>query len=443
MLGFAALLTAISGVVCGLAPLAGFGTADFRSRGQTEGITRTRLRTALVVCEVALAVMLVASAGLLGRTLAKLQAVDVGFQMERMLAVSMDLTTGPLRGRGNAVRFLEEAVARVSTLPGVQSAGVATGMPLEAGTAGQAITPEHRQPMLAAASPQVVQSAVSPGYFATMGVPIVKGQGCTDTDSADGTLVALLNDTAARRYWPGEDPIGETVHDRQPRAVRVFPSSEHSRRDRMADSRRGRRRHAIRGIRRRHPARGVPLLQAVSDLRATAVRPGRRRSDDAGAGYPAGTAAVSNRAVLVRMRTMENVAGQSLTSQRLRAVLAGSFSALALVLGMLGIYGVLSYTVGSDREIGIRMALGADRTRVSRMIVWQALRLTAAGIVVGLFGAFAAARWIASLLFGVQPLDPWTFAGTCLLMLGTAILASSAPAWRATRVDPAVALRSE
>jgi ABC-type antimicrobial peptide transport system permease subunit len=155
-------------------------------------------------------------------------------------------------------------------------------------------------------------------------------------------------------------------------------------------------------------------------------------------------AAVSNRAVVVRIRTMEDVAGQSLTNQRLRAALVGSFSALALALGMLGIYGVLSYTVGQrTREIGIRMALGADRSQVSRMIVGQAFRLTAAGILLGLFGAFAAARWIASLLFGVQPLDALTFVGTCLLMLSAAILASSAPAWRATRIDPAVALRTE
>jgi putative ABC transport system permease protein len=444
VLGFAALLTVICGVVCGLAPLVGSGLGDFRSRGQTEGTTSTRLRTALVVCEVALAVTLVVSAGLLIRTLSKLQAVDVGFQMERILTVSMDLTTGPLRGRGHSVQFLEEAVARVSAMPGVQRAGVATGMPLEAGTAGQAITPENRQPTLAAASPQVVQSAVSPGYFATMSVPIVKGRGCTDADSADATLVSLLNETAARRYWPGEDPIGKrfTIGSLERFGYFRPPSSPGAIEWRtivgvVADMR-----SAGFGADIQpevyHCYKQFPIYEPQLFVRAAAdpmaLAPAIRQA----------LASIDHRAVVVRLRTMEHVAGQSLASQRLRALLLGSFAALALALGMLGIYGVLSYTVNQRRrEIGIRMALGADRTQVSRMIVWQALRLTATGIVLGLFGAFISARWIASLLFGVQTLDPLTFTVTCLLMLGSAILASTVPASRATRVDPAVALRSE
>ena len=141
---------------------------------------------------------------------------------------------------------------------------------------------------------------------------------------------------------------------------------------------------------------------------------------------------------------MDQVAAQSLMDERLRATLVVSFSAVALALGMLGVYGVLSYTVGQrTQEIGIRMALGADRTQVSRMIVGQAVRLTATGILLGLAGAVATARLIASLLFGVQPLDAVTWAGTCLLMLAASVLASSVPARRATRVDPTVALRSE
>jgi putative ABC transport system permease protein len=403
-----------------------------------------RLRKALVVSEVALAVILVASAGLLVRTLAKLQAVDVGFQVERILTVSMDVTTGPLRGRGNAARFLEELIPRVVALPGVHSVGAATGMPLEAGSAGQAITPEDRPPMLAAASPQVAQSAVSPGYFTTIGIALVKGRGCTEADTADATLVALLNETAARRYWPSEDPVGKrfAMGSRERFGFFRAPSTPGAIEWReiigvVADIR-----SAGFGADIQPEVyycyKQFPIYEPQLFVRAAtdpvALAPAIRRE----------IAAVSNRAVVVRFRTMEDVAGQSLTNQRLRAALVGSFSALALALGMLGIYGVLSYTVGQrTREIGIRMALGADRSQVSRMIVGQAFRLTAAGILLGLFGAFAAARWIASLLFGVQPLDALTFVGTCLLMLSAAILASSAPAWRATRIDPAVALRTE
>ena len=190
VLGFATLLSLISGVICGLAPLVGWQAADWRSRGQTEGTTSKLLRQALVVSEVALAVILVASAGLFVRTLAKLQAVEVGFQRERILTVSLDVTTGPLRGRGNAARFLEELIPRVAALPGVRSVGAATGTPLELGPAQQAITREDRAVDLAAASPHVVQTAVTPGYFAALGVALTRGRFCTEADTADGALVA-------------------------------------------------------------------------------------------------------------------------------------------------------------------------------------------------------------------------------------------------------------
>jgi len=445
VLAFAVLLTVVSAVLCGLAPLVGWRSANFQSRGQTEGVTSMRLRNALVVSEVALAVTLVASAGLFVRTLVKLRAVDVGFRMDRVLTVSMDMTTEPFRGRrGNAARFLEQLIPRLAALPGVQSVAAATGMPLEAGPAEQAITREDRPALLAAASPRVTQTAVTPGYFATIGVALQKGRFCTEADTADGTLVALVNETAARRYWQGEDPIGKRFARGSRERFNFF----------RAPSTPG-------AIEWRE------IVGIVADMRSAGfaddIQPEvyycykqfpfyeprlfvRTTSDPTAlaAAVRGEIAAANTRAVVVRMRTLEDVAGESLTNQRLRAALVGAFSALALALGMLGIYGVTAYTVGQrTQEIGIRMALGADRIHVSRMIVSQAFRLTAAGILLGLFGAFAAARSTASLLFGVPPFDAVTFAGTCLLMLGAAILASSAPAWKATQVDPAVALRSE
>ena len=444
VLGFAAVLTVICGVICGLAPLVGWEAADWRGRGQTEGTTSRRIRQALVMSEVALAVTLVASAGLLVRTLANLQAVDVGFQWERILTVSLDVTTDTLRGRGNAARFLEEVIPRIAALPGVRSVGAATGTPLEGGPAGQAITREDRAALLAVASPQVVQTAVTPGYFTALGVALTRGRFCTEADTAEGALVALLNETAARRYWPGEDPVGK----------RFAMGS----RERFGFFRPPRVPGAI---------EWREVVGVVADMRsagfAADIQPEVyycykqfplyeprlfvRTAGDTAALAPAirrELHAANNRVVIVDMRTMEQVAAQSVTEQRLRAALVVSFSVLALVLGMLGIYSVLSYTVGQrTQEIGIRMALGADRTQVSRMVVGQAVRVTAAGIVLGLVGAFATARVIASLLFGVQPLDAMTFAGTCLVMLAAAVLASGPPARRATRVDPAVALRRE
>lgn len=443
VLAFAVLLTVISAVVCGLTPLVGW-QSNSQTRGQTEGVTSARLRKALVVSEVALGVMLVASAGLLVRTLVKLRAVDVGFRMDQVLTVSMDVTTEPLRGRGNAARFLEQLIPRLAALPSVQSVGAATSMPLEAGPADQAITREDRPALLAAASPRVTQTAVTPGYFTAIGAALQKGRLCTDADTADGTLVALVNETAARRYWSGEDPIGKRFARGSRERFNFFRAPS-----------------APGAIEWRE------IVGVVSDMRSAGfaddIQPEvyycykqfpiyepqlflRTASDPTAlaAAVRREIAAVNARAVVVRTRTLEDVAGESLTDQRLRAALVATFSALALALGMLGIYGVTAYTVGQrTQEIGIRMALGADRIQVARMIVSQTVRLTAAGISLGLFGAFAAARSTASLLFGVQPFDAVTFAGTCLLMLGAAILASSGPAWKATRVDPAVALRSE
>jgi predicted permease len=443
VLGFAVLLAMACGVACGLAPLAEWRTADWSRRGQTEGGASKRLREFLVVGEVALALSLVASAGLLARTVAKLQSVELGFRFDRILAVSLDLGTRPLRGRGNAARFVEELMPRVAALPGVRAAAATNALPLENGRAGQAITREGRPALPAADSPQVVQRAVTPGYFTAMGIPLRKGRLFTEADTGDGNLVAIVNETAARRYWPGEDPVGTRF---------AVGSLERF------------------GSFRRPPPGGVELREivgVVADVRtagfAAEVQPEVYYSYKQ---YPLydvrllvwaavdpttlapvirrEAAAVNPRAVVARVRTMEEVAAASLAEPRQRAALVGVFSALALGLGMLGIYSVMSYTVARrTKEIGIRVALGAQPGDVLRLVVGQALRLAAAGVIVGLAGAVAAGRWISGLLFGVQPGDPATLAGTCLLLAGAAVAASYRPARHAARVDPAVALRSE
>lgn len=445
VLGFAMLLGTVSGVLCGLAPLFGWQAADSRSRAQTEGTASRRLRHVLVVSEVALAVMLVASAGLLVRTLANLNAVDIGFQTEGILTMSLDVTTETLRGRGNAARFLEELIPRVAALPGVRSAGAATGTPFESGPAAQAITREDRSALLAVESPKVVQMAVTPGYFTALGAALIKGRFCTEADTADGVLVALLNETAARRYWPGEDPIGKrfAIGSRERFGFFRAPATPGAIEWReivgvVADVRSAGFAAEIQPeayyCYKQFPLYEPRLFVRTAGDAAAALAPAIRQA----------IRAVNNRAVILDVRTMEQVAAESLKDQRLRAALVVTFSVLALGLGMLGIYGVQSYAVGQrTREIGIRMALGADRTEVARMIVGQAVRLTAAGILLGLVGAATVARVIASVLFGVRPLDAVTFAATCLLLLAASVVASSVPARRAMRVDPAVALGSE
>jgi putative ABC transport system permease protein len=444
VLGFAALLALTTGLFCGLAPLAEWSNIDWRSRGQTEGTASKRTRQALVVSEVAVAVVLVAAAGLLVRTLANLQAVDVGFQTENLLSVSTDVTVGPLRQRGNAARLVRDVLPRIAGLPGVRSAAASTGTPLEEATATQAITRQDRPPVTAAESPQVIQTAVTPDYFRTMGVPLRMGRHFTEGDSAEGKLVAIVNETAARRYWPGEDPIGKRF---------AIGSLERFGRFR-APSATG-------------PIEWREIVGVVADIRssgfAAEIQPEiyycyaqyplyaptfivRTETDPKSLAtlVRREISSVSKQAVVTNVRTIAEVARGSLREQRIRAMLLMGFSGLALILSLLGIYGVLSYTVGQrTQEIGIRMALGADHAEVSRMVVGQALRMTVTGIILGLAGAFAVTRWMTSLLFGVQPLDPLTFVVSCALLLGVSVLASYAPVRRAIRVDPALALRSE
>jgi putative ABC transport system permease protein len=441
---FAAALTIGSALACGLAPLVEWSAADWAGRARTEGTASRRLRSALVIGEVALAVTLVATASLLVRTLAKLDGVEAGFSRDRTLVVSLDTTTGPLRGRGNSARFLEDLLPRIAALPGVRAAGATTGVPLESGAAEQPITREGHPLLPAADSPRVLQTAVTPGYFAAMGVPLRRGRAFSEMDTADGNLVAILNETAARRYWPNEDPIGQ----------RFTRGS----RERF-------------GYFRRPPAPEAPewleIVGVVADVHSS--KPGLGQQPEVfhcykqfpiydpklllrtaaeplllAAAVRREIAATNRSAVVTDVRTMDQVAAAATAEPRMRARVAGSFSGLALALGMLGIYGVLSYTVSQRvREIGIRMALGATRFDVACRIVGQALALTGAGLALGLGGAFAAARWISTLLYGVEAIDPVTTLVTCVLLAAAAVTASLEPMRRAMRVDPAAALRSE
>jgi predicted permease len=401
------------------------------------------MRHALVVGQVAIAAAVVASAGLLVRTVVKLRGVDVGFETSRTLVVATDLTTSGLRERGSAARLVADLIPRIATLPGVRAAAATTGVPLEAGPAGQAIT-RYGDPVRAAAeSPQVVQTAVTPDYFRAMGIPITRGRSFTDDDRDDSTLVAVVNETAARRYWPDGDPIGQ--------------------------------RFAIGSLERfgsfRQPKPGEvewrEIVGIVGDIRsggfASEVQPEVFYNykqfplyDPSiivrTVGSPAALiqsirseiAAVNTQAIVTRVRTLDAVADQTIANPRLRAAMASLFSGLALLLGMLGIYGVMSYTIEQQRrEIGIRMALGAQRHQVGLTVMGRALRLTAFGIALGLVAAWIAARWISSLFFGVGPTDAVALGAACAVLMAAAVLASANPAWRAAGVDPAVALRRE
>jgi putative ABC transport system permease protein len=446
VLTFAMVLTLATGAACGLAPLVEWRAANWRTDRHTEAQTTRRLRQALVVGEVALAVALVASAGLLVKTVVNLESVDVGFEKSRALIVSTDLTTSSLRARGRAARFVETLLPRLAGLPAVRAVAAATGAPFEGTVAGQAITREGDPVRPAAQSPQVAHTAVTTGFFDAMGMRILRGRGVSDSDRADGTLVAVINETAARRYWPGEDPVGKRF---------ALGSRERF------------------GSFRQLPYPGAiewrEIVGVVSDIRsagfAAEIQPEvyygykqfplydprivvRAASDRAietlATAVRQEIRAVNADAVIVGVRTLDDLATSSIAEPRLRAGLVTTFSAIAVLLGMLGIYGLMSYTVAQrTREIGIRMALGARGADVGRMVVGQALRLTSIGIMLGLLVALGVARWISSVFFGVSTADVPTLAITSVLLVSAAAIASAWPARRAVRIEPSVALRHD
>lgn len=444
-LWFTLLLTLICGCICSLAPIVSSSSRlNFVSRGETETASSRRMRNTLVVAEVAIAVTLVVNAGLLLRTLVQLQNTNLGFSTASTLSLSLDLTTGSLRERGRASGFLDDLQRRVRELPGVVAVATTTRVPFDGQAAAQAITREGQPALAAAASPQIAQSAVSPSYFGLMGMRLLDGRLLSGSDSSAGKLVAVVNETAAKRYWPGESPVGKRF---------AIGSRERF------------------GYFRPPPSPGAiewrEVVGVVSDVRTAGfgsqIQPEVYYSHQQfpiydplllvrTAGDPMLTVpairehvrAVNSRAVIAKVQTLEMAAGHSLADPKLRAGVTGAFSVMSLLLGVLGIYGVMSYTVERrTREIGLRMALGADHRQISAMVMGQALRLTMTGVAIGLAAAWMVSRWASSLFFGVSPSDLQSFAAPPVLFALAAVLASYLPARRAMEVDPATALNSE
>jgi putative ABC transport system permease protein len=441
VLAFTALISVASAVACGLMPLVHWRTARWHTRGQTESRSSRRVRSGLVVGEVALSAVLVTGAGLLMRTVEKLREVDFGVQTQQILAVSTDFNVEGLRD--NAPRFLGQVLPRLAALPGVRMAAAATWLPIENG--GLAPITLENQPLRAAAeSPQVSQSAVTPGYFSLMGIPLKRGRLFTEADTAEGKLVAVVSETAWRRYWPNEDPIGKRF---------AIGSLEHF--------------GSFRRLQAPEVAEWREIVGVVGDVRAAGFNSGtlpqiyysyrqfpvydptillRTVGDPILLASAARdeTKRTNNRAVVTEVRSMDQVVLDVIAEPRLRASIVTIFASLAVLLGMLGIYGLTSYTVTRrTQEIGIRMALGAREIQVGRMVVGHALSLAACGAALGLIASLAAARVLASLMFGIGPFDPLTLMAACLLLVGSAVVASYLPVRRAMRIDPASSLRNE
>ncbi len=439
----AALLFALAVAVCmallfGLAPALQAMRADQHAalrdsgaRGGGEGAGRARLRNYLVIGEVALAVVLLAGAGLLLESLRQLLRVDPGFRTAGVTTTELTLPMRKFRTLDATAAFVETYLERLRALPGISSAGAALSLPMgsvysyfEFRIAGD---PPAPIPPFAGHTP------VTPGYFETMGIPLRQGRFFDARDGRDSPRVIVISEPMARQYFPGRNPIGQRL--------RVFIGGPEPFDGEIIG--------VTGGVRHENLARAprvemyVPLAQSPYPIANIVVRSSLDH-DALAASIKQALRNLDPDMPLYRIRPLEEVVLESAAAPRARGFLTALFAAAALLLASIGIYGVMSYSVSRrSQEIGIRMAMGATPLDILRMVLAQSARLMAAGMLCGLALTAALGRLLGNLLFGVSALDPAVLVAVCLLLLLVATAATSIPAWRAARIDPLRALRQE
>jgi predicted permease len=439
---FTGAASVATGILFGLAPALAGGRADLGlalREGDRAGERRSgkRLRAALVVAEVALSVVLLAGAGLMLRTLWVLVSTDPGFAPRGVLTATFFLPASRYDGAAQRAAFAERAVARLQALPGVEVAGATSHLPLAGGQLTYGFAIEGKPAPAAAGDPTAIPEAdfraVTPDYLRALRIPLRAGRGIAPADAAGAPPIALINEAAARTYWPGEDPLGHRIQIARGRGTPPW---------REIVGIVGDLRHEGLQVPPR-PEVYVPLAQDPLPYFAVALRT---------AGDPAALAVPLREAMreidadqpVSRLRPMAELVAAATSGTRFQGALLGAFAAVALALAAVGIYGVMAHAVAHrTREIGVRMALGAARSDIMRLVVGQGMRLAAAGIALGIGGALALTRLLSAQLFGVAPSDPATFACVTLALGAVALAACWLPARRATRVEPMAALRAE
>lgn len=399
------------------------------NRGLKDGLrspfvsmSRRSFRAVLVAGEVALAAVLLTCAGLVIRSFVRLSAVNLGFDSEKVLTVDLART----KQGGNV--FYKDVLERLSALPQVHAVGAINLRPLSGTDWSQDITVESRPPRPRGDLIWAAHREVSLGYFRAMRIPLLSGRSFAATDQ--GKSVAVISETMARRYWPGENPVGNRFGVNCSGTKCAWNSIVGVVGDVKELG-------ATTG-----PAAAMYFLGMTTEMTLVvraAQDPGSLIADVRGI-----ISSVDPDQPVANIRTMENIVSESVAPQRLTMLIAGLFAALAVLLAMMGLSGVIAYSVAQrNHEFGIRLALGARKGDILQLVVSQGLRLAVAGIIVGMAGALAMARVVASLLFGIRPTDPITFGAVAILLFGVALLACYIPARRAAKADPMVALRCE
>jgi len=434
---FTMSLSVLTGFLFGLAPAFSSARADLQSTlkdsGRGVGPGRGRMRSALVSAEVALVLVLLVGAGLLLRSFSRLRTESPGFTPDHVLSLQIFLPQARYTDDAARRHFHDAFLEKLNALPGVISAASASPAPFSAvpmvidygfHVVGRPVPPPGQEPI-------AIYNRVSPGYFGTIGTPLLRGREFTQRDDERASRVAIVSDGMAKRFWPGEDPIGRTfvVGTRQPITYEIVGVAGDVKRMTLTAA--------------MPPEIYVPFAQSTIGRLEFLVRTEGRPAEMAAA-VKAQMWSVDKDIPANYLNTMDQLIQGSLAQPRFNAALLAAFAGLALILAMVGLYGVIAYSVSQrTREIGVRMALGAQRADIFRNVLAHGMTLTLAGIVAGLGAALALAGFLSGLLYGISALDPATYAGVTTVVILVALAACYLPARRATLVDPMVALRAE
>ena len=437
---FAAAIVLLAAFVFGITPALHSSRTDVQSELKEGGRTssadkaHSRVRGALAIAEAALAVVLLIGAGLMMKSLYRLLQVDPGFQPNQVLTMTLSLRPEQYSKEAAKLNFWEQLLQRVHELPGVESAAVSTNTPMTDNHNRNDVTIEGMAQPLPGHYPHPDVHIVSPGYVQTLGVTLLRGRSFTEADKKDATPVAMINQRIAHQFFPNQDPISKRFMFGHPSTdapkwltivgvvadTKLYGLANFSRLEVYLPF-------------RQNPIGGMDLVVK------SRIDPGALTAAVRSAVY-----SVDKDQSIASVATMKQLVNNSLATRRMTLVLLGLFSGLALILGAIGIYGVISYSVAQrTREIGVRMALGAPRAGVFRMIIGQGVRLAATGIAIGVVAALGLARLMSSLLYQVSTTDFETFTAVAVLLLIVAFAAAYIPARRATSVEPIVALRYE
>ena len=437
VLGFTLAVTLLTGLIFGVVPALQTSRVDLndtlKEGGRGSGGIRNRARSVLVVAEIAMSLVLLVGAGLMVQSFLRLRRVNLGLDPKNVLTANLILPRVKYKEDDQRTAFFSQLLERVRNLPGVEAASATGTLPLNGSTWGRSLTVEGYPVLSVGQAPSIQHTVVTPGYFRTMGITLLAGRDFNDSDKKDSPDVTIIDDRLARQYWPNQSPIGKRVRfgppeDNEPwhTIVGVVSAVRH---ERVQEETRA----SVYLPHAKIPVSGLALVARTSSNPHDFIAAVRREVAQLDPDLP-----------VSEIATMEEVVAEAIWQPRLYAMLFAVFAGGALLLALIGIYGVMAFLVQTrTHEIGIRMALGANARDVFKLIVGRGMKLTAVGVVLGAGGAIALTRLMHSLLFNTSATDPFTFILISALLSVAAFLACYLPARRAAKVDPLIALRYE